>query len=126
MKLSKKMWYRILTFIALPAVIFLYFNQSANWHYHVTEDGFIVQHAHPFSNSMIPGTPFQDHEHSDAEYLFLAEMMHSLGMAFVIILLLGLILHPKRTKTFLPLPAFLTNNGSEPVIPRGPPATIGS
>ena len=116
-----KKWHKIFVTIALPAVMLLYFNLSANWHYHITEDGFIVQHAHPFSNSMIPGTPFQDHEHSDAEYLFLAEMMHSLGLVFVILLLLGLILHTKRTKTLLPPPAFLTNNGSEPVIPRGPP-----
>ncbi len=124
--MNNNKWHKLLAVIVIPAVMFLYYNRSANWHYHITENGIVVEHAHPFSNSLIPDTPFQDHEHSDSEYLFLAEMMHSLGMIFVILLLLGLILHPTRTKTLLPLPAFLANNGSEPVIPRGPPASIDS
>ena len=107
--------------IVIPAVIFLYFNQAANWHYHITEDGFIVEHAHPFANNMIPGTPFQDHEHSDAEYLFLAEMMHSLGFVLVVLFLLGLLLQTKRSPSLLPIPAFLSNDGTQPIIPRGPP-----
>ena len=114
-------WNKILVTIALPAVMFLYFNQSANWHYHVTEDGLIVEHAHPFSNSMIPGTPFQDHEHSDAEYLFLAEMMHSLGLVFVVLLLIGLLLRSKKHAAVLPIPAFVPDNETQPIIPRGPP-----
>ncbi len=114
-------WNKILVTIALPALMFLYFNQSANWHYHITEDGFIVEHAHPFSNSIIPGTPFQDHEHSDAEYLFLAEMMHSLGLVFVVLLLIGLLLQSKKQSSILTIPAFVPENGTQPIIPRGPP-----
>ncbi len=124
--MNNNMWHKLLAVIVIPAVMFLYYNQSANRHYHITEKGFVVEHAHPFSNSLIPETPFQDHEHSDAEYLFLAEMMHSPGIVFVILLLLGLILHPKRVKTLLPLPAFIAKNGGEPIVPRGPPTTIGS
>ncbi len=110
-----------MTMIVIPAVMFLYYNQSANWHYHITDDGYIVEHAHPFSNSIIPGTPFQDHEHSDAEHLFLAEMMHSLGLVFVVLLLLGLLLQSKKRSSALPIPAFLPDNGTQPIIPRGPP-----
>ncbi len=119
--MNSKKWHKLLVIIALPAIMFLYFNQSANWHYHITEDGFIVEHAHPFANNMIPGTPFQDHEHSDAEYLFLAEMMQSLGFVLVVFLLLGLLLQAKRSSSLTPLPAFLSNDGTQPIIPRGPP-----
>ncbi len=119
--MNNNKWHKLLAVIALPAVMFLYFNQSTNWHYHITKDGFIIEHAHPFANNMIPGTPFQDHEHSDAEYLFLAEMMQSLGIVFMILLLLSLILRPKRSTTLLPIPAFLSNGGTQPIIPRGPP-----
>ncbi len=119
--MNRKPWHKLCIYVALPAVMFLYFNQSANWHYHITKDGFIVEHAHPFANNMIPGTPFQDHEHSDAEYLFLAEMMHSLGLVFVVLLLLGLLLQSKKRSSVLPIPAFLPDNGTQPIIPRGPP-----
>jgi len=119
--MNSKYWHKLLVIIALPAVMFLYFNQASNWHYHITNNGFIVEHAHPFSNNIIPGTPFQDHEHSDAEYLFLAEMMHSLGFVLVVLLLLGLLLQPKREATLLPIPAFLSNDETQPIIPRGPP-----
>ncbi len=119
--MNNKKWHKLLVIIALPAVMFLYFNQSANWHYHITKDGFIIEHAHPFSNNMIPGTPFQDHEHSDTEYLFLAEMMQSLGLVFVVLLLIGLLLQSKKRSSVLPIPAYLSDDGTQPIIPRGPP-----
>ncbi len=83
--MNNNKWHKLIALIVVPAIMFLYYNKSANWHYHITENGFVVEHAHPFSNSMIPETPFQDHEHSDAEYLFLAEMMQSLGIVFMIL-----------------------------------------
>ncbi|MDR4988290.1 MAG: hypothetical protein RG741_05565 [Bacteroidales bacterium] len=122
--MNSKLWHKLLVIFALPAVLFFYYNQSANWHYHITENGFIVEHAHPFTNNTLPGTPFQDHEHSDAEYLFLAEMMHSLGLALVVLLLLGLLLHSRKRSSVLPIPVFLPDNGTQPIIPRGPPQHI--
>jgi hypothetical protein len=119
--MNSKNWHKLLIIVALPAIMFFYFNQTANWHYHISNNGLLVEHAHPFTNMMIPGTPFQDHDHSDAEYLFLAELMQSLGFVLVVLLLLGLLLKPKRSSSILPAPLFLSNEEIQPVIPRGPP-----
>lgn len=108
-------------YLAIPAVMLLYYNQSANWHYHITEDGIVVEHAHPFSNNMIPDTPFQDHEHSDFEYLVLAEISTALGLIAVVLMFLGVLFHKKKTVRYSPLPVCLTGYDHNPNPTRGPP-----
>lgn len=122
--MKKKDWQQLRQlwiYVAIPAVMLLYYNQSANWHYHITEDGIVVEHAHPFANSMIPGTPFQDHEHSDFEYLVLAEISTALGLIAVVLILLGFLLHKKKTVSYSPLPVCLTGYDHGPNPTRGPP-----
>lgn len=120
--MNRKHWQNIWIFIAIPAVMLLYFNRSANWHYHITEHGIVVEHAHPFTNSMIPGTPFQDHEHSDFQYLVLAQLMHALGMIAIVLLLLGVLFHYRNKNTPIPAPLFFAGIVGTPNPTRGPPA----
>ncbi len=119
--MTKKQRHPFWIYIAIPAIMLLYYNQSANWHYHITADGIIVEHAHPFTNNMIPDTPAQDHEHSDLEYLLLAQLTQALGLIVLMLLLIGTIWFRKNKTTPLPLPIFPGRDhaGSNPS--RAPP-----
>ena len=119
--MTKKNWHIIWILIALPAVLLLFHNQAANWHYHITSQGIIIEHAHPFTNSMIPDTPFQDHQHSDFEYLVLAQMMLATALIALVLVLLGLLFNNQQRKTPLPLPVCLTGPDPGQITPRGPP-----
>ncbi len=122
--MTRRPWHKIWTFIAIPAIMLLYFNQAANWHYHITEEGIVVQHAHPFSNNMIPGTPYQDHEHSDFEYLVLAQVMHAVGLVMMILLVLGLWLNKRPRVLLQPQRAYHTPFPTDPNPTRGPPSKL--
>lgn len=119
--MQKKHWQNIWVYIAIPAIMLLYYNQSANWHYHITGEGIIVEHAHPFSNSLIPDTPFQDHEHSDFQYLVLAQLMHALGLIVVLLLFLGILFQNRNRNTPIPAPLFFAGIINTPNPTRGPP-----
>jgi hypothetical protein len=77
--------------LGLPFYIWLYHNQITNWHYHVTDNGSLVKHAHPYKNNTIPGTPFQKHHHSSFEFLFLSLVYNAIPL-LVTLLVLGLVL----------------------------------
>ena len=122
--MNAKPWHKLWIYVVIPAVMLLYFNQAANWHYHVTDEGIVVQHAHPFANSMIPGTPYQDHEHSDFEYLVLAQLMHTLGLVVMLLVLLGLWLDQQPRKAILPQRIHPATPFPDPNPTRGPPASL--
>ncbi len=119
--MNKRKWHRIWILIALPAVLLLFHNQLANWHYHVTGQGVMVEHAHPFTNNMIPGTPFQNHQHTDFEYLVLAQLMQTMALVALILLLLRQLFRSQTRHTPLPLPVCLTGPDLSQSNPRGPP-----
>ncbi len=120
--MKTKLWHHILIWISIPLLAFLYYNQAANWHYHVTSSGVVVEHAHPFTNSQIPGTPYQEHEHSDFEYLVLAQLMHTIGWIVLALLLLGM--HFPKISHAWPLHHIPHPSGIDPDLcsPRGPPS----
>jgi hypothetical protein len=82
---------QLFVLLTLPLVMFLFFNQVAFWHYHVLENGMVVEHSHPFKNNPKPGTPFQKHHHTDFEFTVLAQISHLAGI-LVVFLVLGLII----------------------------------
>ncbi|MFP4064329.1 MAG: hypothetical protein ACLFN2_02060 [Bacteroidales bacterium] len=122
--MNKKKWHRIWILIALPAVLLLFHNQLTNWHYHVTGQGIMVEHAHPFTNNMIPGTPFQNHQHSEFEYLVLAQLMQSIVLIVLILLLLGQLFLSQTRHTPLPLPLSMTGPEPGQSHPRAPPGVV--
>ncbi|MBW6479538.1 MAG: hypothetical protein K0B37_08930 [Bacteroidales bacterium] len=83
---------KLFVLLTLPMVMFLFFNQVAFWHYHVLENGMVVEHSHPFKNNPKPGTPFQKHHHSDFEFTVLAQISHLAG-TLLAYLVLGLIIN---------------------------------
>lgn len=62
---------RLLTLITLPLVLLLFYNQAANWHFHMLPNGIVIEHAHPYSKSSSTESPFQKHTHNEIEILIL-------------------------------------------------------
>ena len=89
-------WFLLFT---LPAVMWLYFNQAAFWHFHILDNGIVVEHAHPFKNNPKPGTPYQSHHHSDFEYSILAQLSQILGIIMFLIIV-GLFLQNQKPHNY--------------------------
>ena len=100
---------QLILIITMPLVMWLFFNQVAFWHYHVLENGIVVEHAHPFKNKPIPGTPYQSHQHSDFEYSLLAQISNMISL-LLFAMVLGLFLQNissqfiKEYQSFIPIP----------------------
>ena len=112
---------KIVLLITLPLVMWLFFNQVAFWHYHILENGVVVEHAHPFKNNTLPGTPYQQHQHSDFEYSLLAQISSSIGL-LVFLLVLGLFINNNPVRLSIQpiarlIPVYFSVNRL-----RGPPA----
>lgn len=83
---------KIILLLSLPLVLWLFYNQVANWHFHVTQTGIVVEHAHPYRNNPVTGTPFQRHHHTDAElsfYTLLSSVLTIILVAIVSAILLA-------------------------------------
>lgn len=112
-------------YIAIPAVMLLYYNKAANWHYHMTEAGFLIEHAHPFTASN-SGKPYQDHDHTDAELFFFAQIMQLTEFLFVALLILGLFLRSQQFSLGKYRPNYLAIPAKGPNPTRGPPTLYHS
>lgn len=86
---------KLILLFTLPLVMWLFFNQVAFWHFHILENGVIIEHAHPFKNNTQSGTPYQKHHHSDFEYSLLAQISTITGL-LVLLLVLGLYINSIR------------------------------
>ncbi len=80
---------KVMIMLAIPAVMMLFYNQKANWHYHITDKGFVVEHSHPFKKSQSPDSPYQNHKHSDLEYFVLAQISNIATTLVVAIAIAG-------------------------------------
>ena len=75
--------------LLIPAILFLFFNNISNKHYHILSDGTVIQHAHPFKNSN-SNSPFQNHKHSKTEFAFLTAINNVVTLvALALILITG-------------------------------------
>jgi len=115
---------KILVLSTLPLVMWLFFNQVAFWHYHILDNGMVVQHAHPFKNNPIHGTPYQNHQHSDFEYTILAQISNIVSL-LVFLMVAGLIIDriAKPFHFYFPEIAIKSvNHGGDRL--RGPPFIV--
>ena len=87
---------RILEKILAIALILLIFaitmNNALFVHNHVLPNGEVVQHAHPYSKSDNPGSPYKTHHHSSFEFYLLNNMFSFL---WIITLALVIMFHNK-------------------------------
>ncbi len=114
---------KLMIMLAIPAVMMLFYNQKANWHYHITDKGFVVEHAHPFKHSQSPNSPYQNHKHSDSEYFVLAQLSNIATIIVVAITIAGFIqlLNPNHTTS--PLTLFFPKMELSARLLRAPPAS---
>lgn len=56
--------------VLIPVLLMLFYNQLANWHYHVLTNGMVVKHAHPYDKPDQTENPANNHKHSDSEFFF--------------------------------------------------------
>jgi len=82
---------RFSIFVLMIFVLGLFYNQAANWHFHVLENGTMIEHAHPFEDDSRSQTPFQNHNHTAMEYNFLAQFSNLLVLLVVALVLLLII-----------------------------------
>ena len=68
----------------IPAIIAISFNAVINKHYHITAQGTVIEHAHPFTKTN-SHTPFEKHKHTNAQFGLLALLSNTI--LFTVILL---------------------------------------
>jgi len=113
--------FKSIVFITIPLVLALFYNQTANWHYHVLQNGQVVEHAHPYKSAKTPGTPFQSHQHSDFEYMVLAQLWVASAFWAVFLVLSFLIATGPRPLRVVRKVFFIKNPGFPNHLLRAPP-----
>jgi hypothetical protein len=120
--MTRNKWYlKFAALLVIPAMVLLFHNRVSNWHYHVLYNGIVVEHSHPFSDSKKDGSPFQNHQHSDSEFLMLAELSNALTLLVVALMVAGLLLEKTTRQTTRPRIIFLSEQGSAANPLRAPP-----
>jgi cbb3-type cytochrome oxidase subunit 3 len=112
--------------LTLPLVMWLFFNQVANWHLHVLGNGIVVEHAHPFKNNPLPGSPFQKHHHTELEYSILSQISN-ITTVILVLIALGFIFskyRPSGRHSYQVIAYSSNNPGSHKL--RGPPVIFWS
>jgi hypothetical protein len=80
-----------LTLLLLPAVMWLFFNASVNRHFHITTEGIMIVHAHPFAKTDADQFPVPSHRHNSRE-LMLLSLFSEVVCSILILFLAGQLL----------------------------------
>jgi hypothetical protein len=99
----------------------LFHNRVSNWHYHILHNGIVVEHSHPYSNAKKTGTPFQNHRHTDSEFLMLAELSNALTLLVVALVVAGMMLERTTQHSMLASPDFVFKPHCSSNLLRAPP-----
>jgi hypothetical protein len=116
-----KWYYKLAAFLVIPAMVLLFHNRVSNWHFHVLHNGMVVEHSHPYSDSKKDGTPYQNHPHSDSEFLMLAQLSNALTLLVVALVVAGMLLETITRQTSLQHVIFLAGPRAAANPLRGPP-----
>jgi len=77
---------KLVALLTIPIVLMLFHNRVANWHFHVLNNGIVVEHAHPFTASQTAESPYQSHSHSSWE-MFIYEVVTSISVLVILAIL---------------------------------------
>ena len=101
---------RLLSFVLILLTLALFFNNAVNWHYHQLPNGIVVEHAHPYGkSSSASNSPFENHHHSDIEYLIL-DLVYYSGLVILLAVLTIKIFRESKTRLQLLKPVPLINS----------------
>ena len=107
--------------ILLPAFFCLYLNQVFNGHYHKLPNGEIVYHAHPFQHQNNNESPFENHRHSESEYIILALLSNPLVLLGTFLVLISPLTIPFKIIGYKPNRLFSSYKYQYSNVYRGPP-----
>lgn len=113
---------KLTAILLAPLVLLLFFNTAVNWHAHLLPNGRVIHHAHPFETAN-QGSPFQQHQHTDGQLMWLSVVFKIVSvLAVTYALLAGWHIAKKQQcqtayVAHLPLPAMASAS------PRAPPVS---
>ncbi len=117
--------HKITSFLLVLSVMWLFYNATVNWHYHIMPNGQITVHSHiytPSKHATAHDTPIEGHKHSDFEYKVLAQIFLLTTLLICALLFCSIFL--KKTAQFIItyLVKFKTRSCISHLQLRGPPA----
>ena len=112
---------RFLALILIPAILWISYNNAANWHLHKLKYGFLTSHAHVYERSAESDKPLQDHKHTSREMILLNQVFESLFICFSLIIISFAVKQPFNFLTAKPLEVHLNKIPGNLVTVRGPP-----
>ena len=80
---------KIIASAIFMALLFAGANSLVYGHYHISENGRVIYHAHPYDTSNDTGKSGASHHHTESEMLFYAAITH---MVFIIVATFTLIM----------------------------------
>src|SRR6056297_390162 len=92
---EKQNWlYKILAVLLVAATFLLLINTSTNWHFHKSDSGYLIVHAHPYHKAENKGDLANNgHHHTASALVFFQLVIEILFLVFITILaLLSIIL----------------------------------
>lgn len=72
---------KILPVLMIAAISCMIVNKAVFIHSHVTTEGIVVTHSHPYDKS--DNSPYKSHEHSKSEILFFQQLNVFFAIAFI-------------------------------------------
>ncbi|MFO7939081.1 MAG: hypothetical protein R6U66_04965 [Bacteroidales bacterium] len=120
-----KQFAKIVTLSIVPLLVFILVNQSVNIHYHKLDDGVVISHAHPYTESNdMEGTPFQEHKHTKFQYFLLAQLS-SMFVPLMVLALLSLAIFSFHKRNLTPaFQAFVEQTQKCLFLLRAPPVIV--
>jgi len=98
-----------ISWIIFLAISFVAINSTIYGHYHITEKGYVIWHAHPFQDGTA-NLPFQKHTHNDFEILNLQLVTNLLVTALILFLLFKFFLKLIKQRQSLSQDVFLVSS----------------
>ena len=102
---------KFLVFLIIPALLWIGYNNVANWHLHQLEFGLLTSHAHAYERSAGNDDPVQDHQHNKRELIFLNQIFQSFLVCLSLFIIASIVRRPFN---------YLDQKHSETLIYRSP------
>jgi len=112
---------RSLILMIIPAILWISYSNTANWHLHELEYGFLSSHDHAYERSANSDKPIQDHKHNSREMILLNQVFEFLFISFSLIIISFAIRQPFNFLTAKTLEIHVNKTPGKLVTVRGPP-----
>ncbi len=109
----------LIPFLFISLILFSVYNEVANGHTHILDNGQVEVHAHPFTNG--DSSNNSEHEHSDVNFHLIKSITHSTYIIAFILLAIALINKIFRKKIAVYISPILENSTTTIFKLRGPP-----